>query len=180
MLIAPFNNSRSHCDYLVNQTGQRGGKGTRGCALFKGLLRRLRAIHLPIEFADLILVEAQGEIEQARQHNQILQDLRVDEEPVDVATDSPRERSHNDDGDDDNVESAERRASIARALYYTLPALRTARCHDGRRGDVATLRTIQSCSSVHRHCSLYALCTSSTYLHAWSTRIPHPTRSPLV
>lgn len=169
MLIAPFNNSRSHCDYLVNQTGQRGGKGTRGCALFKGLLRRLRAIHLPIEFADLILVEAQGEIEQARQHNQILQDLRVDEEPVDVATDSPRERSHNDDGDDDNVESAERRASIARALFSHRSLLHFTRF---THRTVSRRATRRRCVRYNR-ARLYTdtvrcmyLCTSPTYLHA--------------
>lgn len=59
-----------------------------------GCWSRLRRRYLPIELADLVLVEAQREIEQAHQHDEILQDLRVDEEPIDVTSEAPRERSH--------------------------------------------------------------------------------------
>jgi len=53
--------------------------------------------YLPIEFADLILVEAQGKVEEAHQHDQALQNRSIDEKPVEIPTEGPRARSHGDD-----------------------------------------------------------------------------------
>ena len=56
-------------------------------------------VHLPVEFADLILVEAQREIEEAEENHEALEQVCIREEPAEITAEvrgRKERRSHGD------------------------------------------------------------------------------------
>lgn len=106
----------------------------------------------------MILVEAQGEVEQAQQHDQTRQNRRVNEEPVEAPTEGPRARSHGDGtsapaGAREGIRDAAFRPLRTRSRSMPLYALRSRHLAYARITDQRTIvrgRRTQSHRLPHR------------------------------